>query len=250
MFTFDLSRKVVREHQTPAEFEAQIEAGGHVGFHAHEESLSLLSSGRLVDIFNAIYKELDGGKTTVNRFATKGDGARRVGMALQRLLEHREARLGPPVAEASRLQAATEASAEDEPSPEASEETSVEALPEADPQPVQKPKRRASAAPKSSAINFLGMRADIAPSTEPQLELKQSTSIRAEALPMLLQGATYEQLIELFERRSGNRKPGSPRTSKTRIYEMIRILCYHYGYGTQSLENGAVIKLITTRAAK
>ncbi len=92
--------------------------------------------------------------------------------------------------------------------------------------------------------NFLGMRQDLRPSSE-QVALKSKRSIRAEAVAVLLKGATLKQLTDIFDRHDKSRGV-EHRAPIHRAYEMVRILCYSYGYGTRSSADGETIKLITS----
>lgn len=108
-----------------------------------------------------------------------------------------------------------------------------------------KPKKSEGAKPKAERMwkNFLGMRQDLKPSTE-QVPMKVKNCIRAEALAVLLKGATLEQLTVIFDRHDKSRKV-KHRKPIHRAYEMVRILCYNYGYGTRSSKDGKTITLIT-----
>jgi hypothetical protein len=97
---------------------------------------------------------------------------------------------------------------------------------------------------QKSSINFLGMRQDIKASDEGQKELKRANSGRGRALPLLLAGATYDELRKHFidaDKARGN----TYRDPDIRMYEMVRIFCHVYGYGTQSSEDGSVVTLVT-----
>ena len=108
-----------------------------------------------------------------------------------------------------------------------------------------KPKAAKSAKPKAERMwtNFLGMRQDLRPAAE-QVPLKVKNCIRADALVVLLKGATLEQLVTIFDRHDKSRKVNH-RKPVHRAYEMVRILCYNYGYGTRSSKDGKTITLIT-----
>jgi hypothetical protein len=98
-----------------------------------------------------------------------------------------------------------------------------------------------------SAINYLGMRAELPASADGDVvPLKSKTSIRAKCLEVLLEGATYNQLEDIFIEADSKRKTVG-KDIQSRIYQMIRIFHYYYGYGTQSLENGTIIKLIAKK---
>lgn len=103
---------------------------------------------------------------------------------------------------------------------------------------------------KGSHINFLGMRCDIAPSAE-IAQVQKSSSIRGKALALLLSenGANLDQLTNIFKEADAAR--GKTSDSYTpRIYQMVRIFCHSYGYGTQSAPDGETIRLITERVKK
>lgn len=107
------------------------------------------------------------------------------------------------------------------------------------------PETGAKEKPKGERLwtNFLGMRQDIKASKE-QLPLKSEKSIRAEALDVLLVGATLGQLTAIFDKHD-KRRSATHRKAAFRAYEMVRIFCYHYGYGTKSSADGKVITLVT-----
>lgn len=112
----------------------------------------------------------------------------------------------------------------------------------------KKAKAKAKAKPQErgeapSAINFLGMRVDIK-AQDTQVELKRKGSARSILLPILLRGATLEELTKVSAKFDAKRGFVCKNPVR-RTYEIIRIFCYHYGYGTQSSEDGKTITLVT-----
>jgi len=97
---------------------------------------------------------------------------------------------------------------------------------------------------QSGSLNYLGMRQDIRPMDD-QVVLKREGSIRAACLELLRGGASYDQLVDVFKTFDTTRGRATKGDYPRRIYEMIRIFCHHYGYGTRSSEDGQTITLIT-----
>jgi hypothetical protein len=92
---------------------------------------------------------------------------------------------------------------------------------------VKEPKER-----KSIAVNYLGMRADLYPNGVQQVPTRGATWLKC--FELLRAGATEEQLLGVWE--------GNPK-AKTNAYEMTRIFCTRFGWGTRS-EDGKIF-LIT-----
>ena len=199
-----------------------------------EEEIGLMTSSQLVSIYNNIaeitetFKEVK--KFSDNPTAVKRTWAALLGYDTWWDTENEDAATTAPDADA------------DTPAADAPP------VPDAPAPTVPAPELKALAVPrKSTAVNFLGMRTDIAPSAE-IVPVQKGTSIRAQALALLTSeaGATEEQLTGLFAEADAKRGRTAinylPRT-----YQMVRIFCHHYGYGTLSSADGKVVRLITTR---
>jgi hypothetical protein len=106
------------------------------------------------------------------------------------------------------------------------------------------PKVKAKKKPDRRGVNFLGMRQDIKASpSEARVSLKREDSIRAEAFKLLVKGATFAELEAIFVAHD-ERRGISGKKMIRRMYEMVRIFCYYYGWGTKSSDDGTVITLV------
>lgn len=182
-----------------------------------------LTSAKLVELHNLLNAHLEIDKR-VNKFADKKTALKRVATKLE---------------EYAKLPEDIDLEVEKEPTPE----PELELEPKIKGKDKKKKKKNKKKPSSDSAINFLGMRVDIKPQDK-QVSLKREGSIRAVALEKLTEGATLKDLKKIFKK--FDKKRGvADKDAVRRSYEMVRIFCYHYGYGTESSADGSSIKLIT-----
>ena len=108
------------------------------------------------------------------------------------------------------------------------------------PQEEAKPRRR------SSRINYLGMRQDIAPQDE-QKPIRDGASLRADLLELARreEGINWDEFVEILK--AGDQRTGRTSDFNVRAYQLVRIMCYYLGYGTKSSADGTRIRLIVSR---
>lgn len=108
------------------------------------------------------------------------------------------------------------------------------------------PSEAPKTARKTTTLNYLGMRQDIAPQDE-QKAVRAGASLRADILAKATrpEGVSWDEFVEILE--AGDKRTGRTSDFRVRAYQLVRIMCYYLGYGTKSSKDGTRVRLVVSK---